>query len=414
MQSAFMRFVLLTDALLLLAACARALPETPVAQATQPAVTTADTAANTAAATAPAASAEPPTPAPTATAAQTSPDTPTPAFDAATQAEVEQYLATVFAGQPFSGAVLVAKGGTVLLNQGYGMADRAQEIPNTPQTRFRLGSVTKPFTAIAILMLHDEGKLDIVAPVCQYLASCPPAWREITLAQILSHTAGIPDLTRFPDFEATKGEPSTPEQLLARFMDKPLDFPPGSRWQYSNSGYLVLGVVVERVAGQPYESFLQERIFTPLAMQSSGYDHNLDSLAVGYTPTGEQADFIDMSIPFAAGALYSTVEDLYRWHRALDADQLLPQPLRDAMFTIQAPLEPGEPNAGYGYGWIVRDLPNGKIVGHNGVIEGFSAGIRRYLGEDAVIIVLSNEQARHIDALIDGLEAIILRGTGAP
>lgn len=356
----------------------------------------------------------PPTQAPEVTPEASPTAAPISTLDPAVGAAVDRYLATVFDGQPFSGAVLVAQGNTVLLRKGYGLADREQGIPNTPETRFRLGSVTKPFTALAMLLLVEAGQVDVGAPVCLYLAECPAAWGEITVEQVLAHTAGIPDLTRFPDFEATKGEPATPEELLARFMDRPLDFPPGTRWQYSNSGYLVLGAVIEQVTGQAYAAFMQAQVFAPLGMQATGYDHNLDTLAVGYTPAGSQADYIDMSIPYAAGALYSTVMDLYRWDRALARGELLSPGLRDAMFTIHVPLEPGNPSVGYGYGWIVRDTPAGKIVEHNGQIEGFSAGIRRYLGEDAVIIVLSNEQARHIAAVIDGLEAIVLRGSVAP
>lgn len=406
-------FVLLAVGLnLVIGACGRAAPgETSTPQVSQPSVVATATATGSAP---PPRATVGPTEAPTATVEAVPSTVPASALDPAVEQAVDEYLATVFDGQPFSGAVLIAQGDAVLLGKGYGMADRAQAIPNTLETRFRLGSVTKPFTAIAILMLQEEGRLDVATPVCQYLADCPPAWREITVAQLLAHTSGIPDLTRFPDFEATKGEPSTPAELLTRLMDKPLDFPPGTRWQYSNSGYLVLGVVIERVAGQSYGDFVQARIITPLGMDASGYDHNLDILATGYTPAGTMADYIDMSIPYAAGALYSSVTDLYRWDRALAVDDLLSPEWRAAMFTIHAPLEPGNPDVGYGYGWIVRETPGGKVVEHNGVIEGFSAGIQRYLDEDAVIIVLSNEQARHIDAVIDGLERIVLRGATTP
>ena len=376
----------------LLAACSSP-AATPTATAIPPA-----TVAPTPAATP---TAPPPTPAPAAAPVQSESAGPA-------AAAIEVFLATAFDGAPFRGAVLAARQGQVMMRRGYGLADAEQGIANEPETRFRLGSVTKPITALAVLTLQAGGKLDVQQSVCAYLSDCPAAWQPITLHHLLSHTSGIPDLTRFADFEATKGQPSTPAQTIARFADRPLDFAPGARWDYSNSNYIVLGAVIEQVTGQSYADYVQVAIFDPLGMASSGYDHNLATLAVGYRPDGTRADFIDMSIPFAAGALYSTVDDLYTLDRALVAGALLPTALQAALFTQYAPIPDRTRTLGYGYGWIIEQQPQGTVIWHNGSIEGFSAGLARYVTPDLVIVVLSNEEQRNPQTVIDGIAAILL------
>jgi CubicO group peptidase (beta-lactamase class C family) len=324
-------------------------------------------------------------------------------------AEIDQYLATAVAGEPFQGALLVARAGEVLVSGGYGMGDSARAIPNRPDTKFRLGSITKPFTALAVLMLQAQGRLDVQEPVCGYLDECPAPWRAITLHHLLSHTSGIPDLERFADFPTFIREAATPLATVARFAAKPLDFPAGEGWEYSSSNYILLGVVIERASGQSYEDYLHEQILMPLAMSATGYDHNLDTLAVGYRTAAEPAEFIHMSVPFAAGGLYSTVEDLYKLDRALYGDQLLSNPWRTAMFTVQGEIQPDDPSTGYGYGWLLLESPQGSIAEHTGAINGYSAKIRRYLDQDSVIIVLSNQERRNPNVIVDGLAAILFQ-----
>jgi CubicO group peptidase (beta-lactamase class C family) len=334
----------------------------------------------------------------------------TPVVDAPEAAAIDTFLQTAFEGQPFRGAVLVARQGKILFSQGYGLADAKQQIANTLQTRFRLGSLTKPITAVAVLTLQAAGKLDLRRTVCSYLADCPPAWQPITLHHLLSHTSGIPELTRLPGFEASKGQPSTPAETMARFSGLPLDFAPGNHWEYSNSNYIVLGALIEQVSGQPYERYLRAAILTPLGMNDTGYLEGA-AVAEGYRPDGRPAEFIDMSIPFAAGGLFSTVGDLYALDRALVQGNLLPAALRDAMFTVQTPFPPGEGPGGYGYGWVVEERPAGKVIWHNGNIEGFSTGMRRFVTPDLVIIILSNEERRNPNAVIEGIAAIVLGRT---
>jgi CubicO group peptidase (beta-lactamase class C family) len=314
-------------------------------------------------------------------------------------AEIDSFLNSAYEGEPFQGSVLVARDGEVLLRKGMGMANQSAGIPNGPETKFRLGSLTKPFTAVAVLMLYQQGLLDINDPICLHLETCPPAWQEITIHNLLVHTSGLVDIVTLDDYTLFKTEATTPLQTMARLTDLPLDFVPGERWQYSNSNYIVLSAIIKRASGQSYEAFVEEYIFAPLGMANSGYDHNDGETAIGYLPDGSTAEFIDMSLPDAAGGLYSTVDDLYRFDRALYTDQLLPAALVEQMFTAQTVIAPNTPNVGYGYGWISEDDPDGpppgKIVAHSGSIEGFSTAMIRFIDLDAVVIVLGNVEKRN-------------------
>lgn len=338
------------------------------------------------------------------------PATATPVVNApsppVTLPQLDQFLSEQATTQLFSGAVLVAQNGQILLSKGYGLADRTRQLPNTPQTRFRLGSVTKPFTALAILQLQAQGKLNVQDPICRYLTACPAAWQAITIHQLLTHTAGIPDIERLPEYAQLKTTPTTPAQTVALFQDKPLAFPPGTQWEYSSSGYILLGVIIEQVAGQSYEAFLQDHIFTLLGMNDTGYEHDSASLATGYANATTVADPIDMSMPFAAGGLYSTVEDLYRWAQALATDELLPQPLLDLLFTPYAEI-PQSDGAHYGYGWVISQQLGHRLVGHNGGIDGFVASLNHFPADGVIIIMLSNQQDINPNAITQPLARML-------
>ena len=325
------------------------------------------------------------------------------------QAKVDERLNAAVKANQFSGAVLVARDGRVLVSKGYGMANLETETPNTPQTIFRLGSITKQFTATAILMLQEQGKLSVQDSICKYVTDCPAAWQPITLHHLLSHTGGVPNFTSFPDYQKTMTLPTTVEALIARFKDRPLDFQPGEKWSYSNSGYVLLGHVIEQASGQSYESFLQERIFAPLGMKSTGYDHNAKVLprrAAGYMPQGNtimNAHYLDMTIPFSAGALYSTVEDLYLWDQALYTEKLLSKKSLDTMFT------PVKNN--YGYGWGIDSQQGLKRIAHSGGIDGFVTFIARYPEAKAVVIVLCNNMRANPGAIANDLASATIPDT---
>jgi CubicO group peptidase (beta-lactamase class C family) len=293
--------------------------------------------------------------------------------------------------QGFQGSALVALGDEVLLSKGYGMADTETGIANAPETRFRLGSITKQFTAMAILILQSQGKLDISDAACEYIADCPPAWKPITIRQLLSHTSGLPNFTDLPGFAAIKNVPSTPAQTLERIADLPLDFTPGERFSYSNTGYIALGEIIEQVSGMPYEDFLQKEIFGPLEMRDTGYDTGDDGLAVGYKSATSVADTIDMSVPHAAGGLYSTILDLYRWDQALYTDRLLPQDLLATMFE-PAPATTDIGGFGYGYGFAIGTAASRPWVFHDGGIEGFQTHYGRHPDDRLSVIILSNRE----------------------
>lgn len=320
--------------------------------------------------------------------------------------QLDQFVSEQANNQMFSGALLVAQQGQILLSKGYGLADQARQLPNTPQTRFRLGSVTKPFTALAILQLQAQGKLNVQDLLCRYLTDCPAAWQAITLHHLLTHTSGIPDVERLPEYAQIKTLPTTPAQTIALFRDKPLAFTPGTQWDYSSSGYILLGAILEQVTGKSYETVLQENIFTPVGMQNTGYEHDTATLATGYVNATTVAAPIEMALPFAAGGLYSTVEDLYRWAQALTTDALLPQPLLDLLFTPYAAI-PQSDGASYGYGWVISQPFGHRMIGHNGGIDGFVASFNRFPDDDVTIILLSNRQDINPNAITQSLARMI-------
>jgi CubicO group peptidase (beta-lactamase class C family) len=324
--------------------------------------------------------------------------------DQALRSALHTYMTDLEAKNQFSGAVLVARGGSILLNRGYGMANWERNTPNTPQTRFRLASLTKSFTAMGIMMLQAEGQLHVQDPICTYLPDCPEAWKPVTIHHLLAHTSGIPNYTSFVDFEETEMLRTTTAQLVARFRDEPLLAPPGQVHSYSNSGYVLLGLIIEQVSGQSYEAFMQEHIFTPLQMEDTGYDHNTGSIteqAHAYTQAGVEAPFLDVSTLYASGALYSTVEDLYRWDQALYTEYFVPQALLNQMFT---PVQ-----GGYGYGWWVTSAFGRRAISHTGYMTGFSNYIVRFPDERVCVIVLSNLQTSQSEIIGDRLAEMVFQ-----
>ena len=301
----------------------------------------------------------PPT-ASTMPAAPSSPDasvdgTPTAAPDLASQ--FREIL-----GTDFNGSALVSRDGDLLFAEGIGMADDANGIPNTPETRFRLGSVTKQFTAMAVLMLASQGLLKTTDPVCDYVDTCPDGWDVVTIEHLLSHSSGIANFTDQPGFDPMKA--ATPADTVASVADIPLAFEPGASFAYSNTGYVLLGMVIERASGLDYETFLEQHIFEPLGMADSGYEHgDTPGLAVGYASEFEQSDALDMSVPYAAGGLYSTVLDLQRWVDALDADALVDAAAMQRFVTPLADTADGG-NIGYAYGVSVGDEDGHRVVSH--------------------------------------------------
>ncbi len=321
-----------------------------------------------------------------------------------TAARMDAYLAAAQKLEWFSGSVLVARGGQIILSRGYGMANYELEVPNTPQTKFRLGSVTKQFTAMAILELEEKGKLKVTDTVKTIFPDYPGGDR-ITIHHLLTHTSGIPNYTAFPDYIKLQGVPSPALQIVERFKNMPLDFAPGDKFSYSNSGYVLLGAIIEKLTGGSYEDYVGENIFRPLSMDDSGYDHAgtvLKNRASGYEfPDGKMsnASYVDMSVPHAAGALYSTVGDLYKWDRALYTEKLVSKAGLARLFT---------PFKGdYAYGWEIGSFAGRKNIRHSGGVNGFSSDISRFPDDDACVIVLNNFMTAYTPEISDALAGLL-------
>ncbi|WP_422055391.1 serine hydrolase [Sphingomonas sp.] len=288
----------------------------------------------------------------------------------------------------FMGAVLVARDGDILFDKGYGSANLEWNIPNDGATKFRLGSVTKQFTAVAILLLQERGKLTLDAPVKTYLPDAPGIWDKVTVRHLLTHSSGIPNFTNFPDYGTTKTLPATHASLIARFRDKPLEFAPGAKFAYSNSGYVLLSAIVEKLSGQSYAAFVAENLFKPLGMADTGYDVHaaiLPRRASGYSPGPKgpvNADYIDMSIPQGAGALYSTTRDLLKWQRGLYGGTLL-KPATLAAF--RTPYKDG-----YALGVGVQSAGGVTTIEHGGGIEGFNTSLAYDPDRKITVVVLGN------------------------
>jgi CubicO group peptidase (beta-lactamase class C family) len=309
----------------------------------------------------------------------------------------------------FMGAVLVARDGQVLLDRGYGSANLEWKIPNDGDTKFRLGSITKQFTAAAILLLLERGKLSLDAPIKAYLPDAPAAWDKVTVRHLLSHTSGIPSFTSFDDYSKSRPLPATLDSLTARFRDKPLDFQPGEKWNYSNSGYILLTAIVEKMSGQPYAAFITDNIFKPLGMADSGYDSHaavLPHRASGYSrsPKGPvNADYIDMTIPQGAGALYSTTHDLLKWTTGLAEGKLLKPQSVQAMAT---PVKDG-----YGLGVFIANADGATVINHGGGIEGFNTWLGYDPDRKLTVVVLGNLNSGAPDRLGKSLMTLARGGS---
>ncbi|MEO5961464.1 MAG: serine hydrolase [Opitutaceae bacterium] len=288
----------------------------------------------------------------------------------------------------FMGSVLVAKNGTVVFAESVGWANLEWKIAHTPATKFRIGSVTKQFTAACILLLAERGKLSVDDPLGKFIPSAPETWKPVTLRQLLSHTGGIPSFTDLPDYATNKLRPETPAQSMAYVAAKPLEFAPGERYKYSNTGYTLLGWIVEVVSSQSYETFLRENIFQPLGMNDSGYDSNTEVIpqrAAGYVPGPKgpaNAPYIDMHVPHGAGAIYSTPADLLRWTQALFGGKVLSAASLEQMTT------PVKNN--YAFGLEVKTTNGRKVISHGGGIEGFNAQLNYYPESQVTVVTLAN------------------------
>lgn len=347
-------------------------------------------------------------------------------FDAGTINKIDTYLESTAQRDCFSGNVIVSRGLGTSIIRTYGYANREHWVPNVVATKFRIGSVTKQFTAAALLQLQQQGLLDVHAPITAYLPSYPRAkdsTSHISIHHLLTHSAGIPDYLNpnlFPDIAEWLRLPATLEQIVDRFKDLPLVFKPGAAFLYSNSGYVLLTQIIEAVSGGAYADYLQENIFVPLGMANTGYEVPralIPSLAQGYLSLGDQsylqAEPIDMSLPQGAGGLYSTIEDLATWNRWLFDFSLEEFPLDAksvALLTrpvIEMDLDRPGPDAFYGYGLVHDVYLNRRLIHHNGRINGFSSSLAYYPDERLTVGILSNCENTSTEIISQELATIV-------
>jgi CubicO group peptidase (beta-lactamase class C family) len=304
----------------------------------------------------------------------------------------------------FSGSALIARGGEVILAAGYGLADREYHVANTSSTRFRIGSMTKPFTALAIMQLEERGKLALENAIGDFVPGLSFG-AEVTLAHLLSNTSGIADYITAPGYRDVMGSKLSIDAVIGRFSTLPLAFRPGGQFSYSNSNWVLLSAVIEQVSGLSYDEYIRQHIFAPAGMVNSGADWPVEPaapFAVGYQHEGEtltRSAYVHSATMLGAGALYSTAEDLLRFDRALYTDQVVRQA------TLQRMVVPI--TALYGYGWGVREFAARRVIGHDGGLDGYLSALLRYVDEDVTIILLSNLFDAPINQIYEGLSAIV-------
>ena len=326
------------------------------------------------------------------------------------QEELTKYMEFLQKYHNFNGSILVAKDGKILLNKAYGLADIDQNIENTPQTTFAIGSITKQFTAMAIMQLAEKGLLNVEDKLSKYFPDFPNG-DLITIHNLLTHTSGLFNYTNLDEFLGMDINNREPETVIHLIKDLPLNFQPGERFEYSNTNYVLLGMIVEKLSNMPLEKFLEKNIFKPLKMENTGmysienYQIPDTTPHVGFLELIPVDDELVLTQAYGAGNMYSTVEDLYRWDRALNTEKLVNKETLDKIFEKYITID--ETNH-YGYGWMITEDHTENRIHHGGNTFGFTANITRYPEADLTIIALSNVGAYDLVTLTEDLSSIVL------
>ncbi len=306
----------------------------------------------------------------------------------------------------FNGSVLVAQNGKVLLHEGYGLKSVQDSVKNDANTIYQIGSITKQFTAVAILKLQEQKKLSTKDKITKYFPGYPKG-DSITIEHLLTHTSGIPNYTNDQTFMAKSATlPISETAMIALFKDKPLDFSPGTKWNYSNSGYMLLGYIIQRVTKKPYEQVIRDMVFNPLNMQSSGF--NFSGLsdarkAKGYFVLSEtehvEASLVDSSVSYAAGAIYSSTGDLYNWYRGLISGRVIS---KESLKTALNPVRNK-----YGYGFLIDSIHGEQVVSHSGGIFGFTSNLAMVPQDDVFVAMVNNYGNPNLMAITKDALAIV-------
>jgi CubicO group peptidase (beta-lactamase class C family) len=310
-------------------------------------------------------------------------------------------------------ALLVSQAGHPLRTQGYGMANVELQVPVKPETLFQSGSVGKQFTATAVMMLVEEGKISLDDSIARFFPGAPPAWKPVKVRHLLSHTAGFTDYPEDFNFRKDYSE----DEILSIIEGIPLAFPPGTKWSYSNLGYATLGILIHKVTGKFYGDFLQERIFRPLDMTTTRIISEADIIpnrAAGYRLVKGELKNQEWVAPMinttADGSLYFSILDLAKWDAALYTERLLKRSSLEQMWTVDK-LSDGQPNSGnYGFGWFIENKNGHKVIGHSGAWQGFKTHISRYVDDKLTVVVLINQADAEQGPIADHVAEMYLTG----
>ncbi|MCF8231457.1 MAG: beta-lactamase family protein [Bacteroidales bacterium] len=334
-----------------------------------------------------------------------------PVKSQAYSAAIDSVLRQQHQHNQFNGVALVSKDGEIVYEKGWGNANESWDIPNTKHTKFRIGSCTKPLTATVVMSLAEQGKLDLNDSIARYLPEYPREKAEkITIRHLLEHSSGIPDYTGLDFFAKRMHLKNKPSEFVRNFWTKDLRFEPGTLLKYTNSGYYLLGVIIEQITGKPYENVLREHILSPAGMNNSGLYKNdtiIKKSATGYTHDNEQlkkAPHVNYSVAFSSCGIYSTAHDLYKWQQALHNNRLISEKSKQKMLQAR--------HKHYGLGFTTKKdtLSNGKVLniyGHEGGIFGFRSLIQMFKGENHFIVLLDNHDHNNLQAIAQEIRHLL-------
>ena len=325
---------------------------------------------------------------------------------------VDQYIQAEMQKRKIPGlALLVARDGKIVRAQGYGISNVELQVPVKPETLFQSGSMGKQFTAMAVMMLTEQGRIHLDDHITKYFTDAPAAWNQVTVRQLLSHTAGFTDYPDTYNFRQDRTE----DEILKAIEAVQLAFPPGSNYSYANLGYATLGILIHRASGKFYGDFLQERVFQPLGMSTTRIISEADIIpnrAAGYVLVKGELKNQEWVAPTlnttADGSLYFSILDLAKWDAALYTDKLLKRSSLDQMWTV-AKLNNGEPNSGhYGFGWFIDHIRGHRVIEHEGAWQGFTTNISRYVDDRLTVVVLTNLAGSHPDDITHHVAGLYL------
>ena len=310
--------------------------------------------------------------------------------------EIDSLMNSTYPQNEPGASILISKKGNIIYKKAFGLSNLEHKIKNTPEHIFQIGSITKQFTAASILMLVEQGKISLNDPITKYIEDYPTHNQNITIHHLLTHTSGIKNYTTMPEWWKVWRQDFTPTEMIGVFKNQPLEFKPGEKFSYSNSGYFLLGYIIEKISGLTYSEFIEKNIFKPLGMYNSLYGSHtklIQNRANGYQKDTEyvNAEYLSLTQPYAAGSIMSNVNDLFLWNQAIMSFKLLKKETIQKAFTNYKLTNGSSIN--YGYGWIIDEINGSPTIEHSGGIFGFSSNGIYLPNEDVYVIVLTNKDS---------------------